>query len=136
MLIDPEGVYDPRLSNDRLLLGLRGTMSEYELSVLRQRSLEAIRQKAKRGELRFCLPVGFCWGLSNRIELDPDLRVQNAIHLVFRKFQELGSARQVLVWHRQEQITVPAVGYSEKNHRVFWKLPLYNTILAHGGHPY
>jgi DNA invertase Pin-like site-specific DNA recombinase len=130
MLIDPEGVYDPRLSNDRLLLGLRGTMSEYELSVLRQRSLEAIRQKAKRGELRFCLPVGFCWGLSNKIEIDPDLRVQNAVHLVFRKFQELGSARQVLLWHRQEQITVPAVGYGEKNHRVFWKLPLYNTILA------
>ncbi len=66
MLIDPEGMYDPRLSNDRLLLGLRGTMSEYELSVLRQRSLEAICQKAKRGELRFCLPVGFCWAFEQQ----------------------------------------------------------------------
>src|SRR5216110_382351 len=67
LLIDPEGVYDPRLSNDRLLLGLRGTMSEFELSVLRQRSLEAIRQKAQRGELRFCLPVGYCWGSAGKI---------------------------------------------------------------------
>jgi len=129
LLIDPEGVYDPRLSNDRLLLGLRGTMSEFELSVLRQRSLEAIRQKAQRGELRFCLPVGYCWGSAGKIERDPDVRVQNAIHLVFRRFQELGSARQVLLWCRQENVTLPAVGYGKENHRIYWKLPLYHTIL-------
>jgi DNA invertase Pin-like site-specific DNA recombinase len=130
VLIDPEGVYDPRLSNDRLLLGLRGTMSEFELSVLRQRSVEAIRQKAQRGELRFCLPVGFCWGARNAIETDPDLRVQNAIHLVFRRFQELGSARQVLLWCREEQITLPTIGYGESAPRIYWKLPLYHTVLA------
>jgi DNA invertase Pin-like site-specific DNA recombinase len=130
VLVDLDGIYDPRLSNDRLLLGLRGTMSEFELSVLRQRSLEAIRQKAARGELRFCLPVGFGWTQNEKIELDPDLRVQNAIHLVFRKFQELGSARQVLLWCRLEQITLPATGYSETNHPIYWKLPLYHTILA------
>jgi DNA invertase Pin-like site-specific DNA recombinase len=130
VLIDPEGVYDPRLSNDRLLLGLRGTMSEFELGLLRQRSFEAIRQKARRGELQFCLPVGFCWGSTNAIELDPDLRVQNAVQLVFRKFQEFGSARQVLLWCREDQITLPAIGYNEKNHNVYWKLPLYHTILA------
>jgi DNA invertase Pin-like site-specific DNA recombinase len=130
LVIDQEGVYDPRLSNDRLLLGLRGTMSEFELSVLRQRSQEAIRQKAQRGELRFCLPVGFCWGPKNTIELDPDQRVQNAIHLVFQKFQELNSARQVLLWYREEQITVPAIGYGNIEHGIYWKLPLYNTILS------
>jgi len=130
VLIDPEGVYDPRLSNDRLLLGLRGTMSEFELSVLRQRSLEAIRQKAQRGELRFCLPAGFGWGLNNAIELDPNMRVQNALHLVFHKFQELGGARQVLLWFRQEQVTLPAIGYDENDHKIYWKLPLYHTILA------
>ncbi len=129
VLIDPEGVYDPRLSNDRLLLGLRGSMSEFELSLLRQRSLEAIRQKARRGELQFCLPAGFCWASNKTIELNPDLRVQNAIHLVFRKFQELGSARQVLRWCREEQITLPAITYNESG-QVCWKLPLYNTILA------
>ena len=130
VLIDPEGVYDPRLSNDRLLLGLRGTMSEFELSVLRQRSLEAIRQKARRGELRFCLPVGFCRGLGDAIEFDPDLRVQNAVRLVFQKFQQHGSARQALLWFREEGVTLPAVGYGDKNRQVYWKPPLYHTVLA------
>jgi DNA invertase Pin-like site-specific DNA recombinase len=130
LLIDPEGIYDPRLSNDRLLLGLRGTMSEFELSILRQRSLEAIRQKASRGELRFCLPIGHSWAPSNKIELDPDQRVQNAIHLVFHKFQELGSARQVLLWCCREQITMPAIGYGEANQQIYWKPPVYHTILA------
>lgn len=130
VLIDAEGIYDPRVINDRLVLGLRGTMSEFELSILRQRSVEAIRQKAKRGELRFALPVGLCWGLAGKIELDPDSRVQNAIRLVFGKFQTLGSARQVLLWCHGEQITLPAVGYSESDHHIFWKPPLYSTILA------
>lgn len=61
VVIDPDGVYDPAIVNDRLLLGLKGTMSEFELNLLRQRSFEAIRQKARRGELRFALPVGYLW---------------------------------------------------------------------------
>ncbi len=130
VLIDPEGVYDPRLSNDRLLLGLRGTMSEFELSVLRQRSLEAIRQKARRGELRFCLPVGFRRGSNDAIEIDPDRRVQNAVHLVFQKFEQRGSARQVLLWFREEKVSLPALGYDSKNPQIYWKPPLYHTILA------
>lgn len=130
VLVDPEGVYDPRLSNDRLLLGLRGTMSEFELSVLRQRSLEAIRQKARRGELRFCLPVGFCRGSNDAIEIDPDQRVQNAVHLVFQKFDQRGSARQVLLWFREEKVSLPALGYDSKNQQIYWKPPLYHTILA------
>jgi DNA invertase Pin-like site-specific DNA recombinase len=130
VLIDAEGIYDPRIINDRLVLGLRGTMSEFELSILRQRSVEAIRQKAKRGELRFALPVGLCWGLGGKIELDPDLRVKNAIRLVFEKFQELGSARQILLWCQAQQVTLPAVGYSESTHHIYWKPPLYSTVLA------
>src|SRR5215472_10070812 len=130
VLIDAEGIYDPRVINDRLVLGLRGTMSEFELSILRQRSVEAIRQKAKRGELRFALPVGLCWGLAGKIELEPDSRVQNAVHLVFGKFQELGSARQVLLWCHAQQITLPSVGYSESTHHIYWKPPRYGTILA------
>src|SRR6266478_1306447 len=79
VVIDPDGIYDPGVVNDRLLLGLKGSMSEYELSLLRQRSLEAIRQKARRGELQFRLPVGYRWTASGKIEVDPDRRVQQAV---------------------------------------------------------
>ena len=96
LVIDPDGVYDPRLVNDRLLLGLKGTMSEYELSLLRQRGLAARDAKAGRGEFQFTLPPGYCWGGSGRIEIDPDERVVGAIRLVFEKFRELGSARQCI----------------------------------------
>jgi DNA invertase Pin-like site-specific DNA recombinase len=130
VLIDAEGIYDPRVINDRLVLGLRGTMSEFELSILRQRSVEAIRQKAKRGELRFKLPVGLCWGVAGKIDLDPDVRVQNALHLLFRKFQEVESARKVLLWFQAQQITIPAVGSGESTPHIYWKRPRYSRILA------
>jgi DNA invertase Pin-like site-specific DNA recombinase len=130
VVTDPDGVYDPALVNDRLLLGLKGTMSEFELNLLRQRSFEAIRQKAGRGELRLLLPVGLVWTTSGRIELDPDRRVQQAIHLVFRKMAELGSARQVLLWFRQEQIALPALPRDPGEPKLVWKLPVYHSILG------
>jgi DNA invertase Pin-like site-specific DNA recombinase len=128
VVIDPDGVYDPGLLNDRLLLGLKGTMSEFELNLLRQRSLEAIRQKARRGELRFRVPVGFHWTQQGKVELDPDRRVQNAVHLVFTKMTELGSARQVLLWFRGEKTPLPALVVDSPGHDIVWKLPVYNTI--------
>jgi DNA invertase Pin-like site-specific DNA recombinase len=127
VVIDPDGIYDPTFINDRLLLGLKGTMSEFELNLLRQRSLEAIRQKARRGELRFHLPIGFIWSESGKVEMDPDRRVQQAISLVFAKMTELGSMRQVLLWFRHEKVCLPAK-VEGPGHHVIWKLPVYNTI--------
>ena len=128
VVVDPDGIYDPSIINDRLLLGLKGTMSEFELNLLRQRSLEAIRQKAKRGELQFCLPVGFCWTLAGKIEMDPDRRVQQALQLVFTKMTELGSMRQVLLWFRQRKMCLPSI-VDRPGEKAVWKLPVYNTIL-------
>jgi hypothetical protein len=81
LVVDPEGAYDPRIVNDRLLLGLKGTMSEYELSLMRQRGLAARDSKARRGEFRFMLPRGFCWGEAGKIEIDPDEHVQEAVRM-------------------------------------------------------
>jgi DNA invertase Pin-like site-specific DNA recombinase len=129
LVIDAEAVYDPRLSNDRLLLGLKGTMNEYELSLLQQRTQEAIRQKAQRGELQFCLPVGLIWA-AGKIELDPDERVRRALSLVFEKFAELGSARQVQMWLLREKISLPAWIDQGIGRQTHFQLPLYSAVLS------
>jgi len=128
VVIDPVGIYDPGIINDRLLLGLKGTMSEFELNLLRQRSLEAIRQKASRGELQFLLPVGLCWDPNGKVDKDPDRRVQQAIQLVFTKMTELGSIRQVLLWFRRKAVCLPALPRDPGEPRMIWKVPIYNTV--------
>jgi len=133
LLIDEDGMYDPRLVNDRLLLGMKGTLSEMELSLLRQRSVEALKSKAKRGELFLHAPIGYLKAGRDRVEKDPDLRVQEAINLVFRKFTEFQSIRQVHLWLRQEQIVLPAINFGSSDvgsaeQRVVWKLPVYNSL--------
>ena len=89
IIVDEDGVYDPASPNDRLLLGMKGTMSEMELSVFRQRSIEAMKQKARRGELFLTVAVGYVKTGRDLIEKDPDRRVQEAIGLVFRRYAEL-----------------------------------------------
>ena len=129
LVIDPDGVYDPRLMNDRLLLGLKGTMSEYELSLLRQRGLAARDTKAGRGALRFTLPPGFCWSEDGRIELDPDERVREVIRLLFEKFRELGSARQVFLWAREASLSLPVAERNCTVRRIAWRAPAYHSVV-------
>jgi DNA invertase Pin-like site-specific DNA recombinase len=128
IIVDEDGIYDPRHPNDRLLLGMKGTMSELELSLFRQRSQEALKQKARRGALFLRVAVGYVKIGRDRIEKDPDRRVQDALHLVFSKFAEFESVRQVHVWLREEGIELPAKSHDEEGRCIVWKLPLYNTV--------
>src|SRR5271167_2304326 len=98
VLVDQETIYAPRAGNDRLLLGLKGSLNEYELDLLRQRAVAARRAKALRGEFLAVVPIGFLKTEQGAYEIDPDRRVQEAIRLAFAKMLELGSVRQVLHW--------------------------------------
>src|SRR5262245_43257643 len=105
---DADGVYHPALFNDRLLLGLKGTMSEAELHIIRARLDGGIRNKAARGELRRGLPVGLVWGEQDgEVLLHPDEAVTGVIRTVFERFAELGSARRVWLWFRSEGLSFP-----------------------------
>jgi DNA invertase Pin-like site-specific DNA recombinase len=125
VLIDQETVYAPRASNDRLLLGLKGSLNEYELDLLRQRSLEARRAKAKRGELVVIAPVGYRKAEDRRLEKDPDRRVQEAIRVVFEQFERIGSVRQTLLWFHEHRLQLPA---TTPRGETRWKRPTYGTV--------
>src|ERR1700739_2677964 len=128
LIVDEDGIYDPRHPNDRLLLGMKGTMSELELSMFRQRSQEALKQKARRGALVLGVAAGYVKIGRDRIEKNPDKRVQDALQLVFTKFAELQSARQVHILLRDDGIELPVKSRQGEAHGVVWRLPAYNIV--------
>jgi DNA invertase Pin-like site-specific DNA recombinase len=123
---DADGLYHPGSFNDRLLLGLKGTMSEAELHVLRARLEGGIRNKAARGELRKALPIGLVWGEEEgEILIDPDEAIRGAIQTIFDRFAELGSVRQVWLWLRREGVQFPLRRWQTE---LRWVTPTYHQI--------
>jgi len=127
---DSDGVYHPALFNDRLLLGLKGTMSEAELHIIRARLDGGIRNKAARGELCRGLPVGFVWGEQDgEVLFHPDEAVTGAIRTVFESFAELGSARRVWLWFRSEGLSLPLqMNAAGMPGPIRWVAPTYHAI--------
>jgi DNA invertase Pin-like site-specific DNA recombinase len=128
LVIDHDGVYDPRLLNDRLLLGLKGTMSEFELGLFRQRAHEALRQMTARGEVFKQVPVGYLRTDERGCEMIADRQVQEAIRGVFAKFREVGSARQVYLWYLHEDLPLPSLKPLAKE--ILWEIPTYARVQA------
>lgn len=129
VLIDDDGVYDPRQLNDRLLLGLKGSLAEFELGLMRQRARESLEQKIKRGHAVWRPPVGFVRNEDMRLEMIPDRQVQDAIRGVFRKFRQLGSARQTMLWYCTENVPLPETKPGKENREIQWRLPNRMRIL-------
>jgi DNA invertase Pin-like site-specific DNA recombinase len=124
---DSDGIYHPGLFNDRLVLGLKGTMSEAELHVLRARLLGGIRNKAARGELHRGLPVGLVRGdADGEVLLHPDESVVAAIRAVFERFAEMGSARRVWLWFRAQSLRFPLQSNTLEDVR--WVAPTYTKV--------
>jgi DNA invertase Pin-like site-specific DNA recombinase len=129
IVVDAEGVYDPRLLNDRMLLGLKGTMSEFEIGILRQRAQEAYRGKVQRGEVMTLVPIGYERCGAGGIEKTPDRQIQEAVSSLFQRFETMGTLRQALLWYHQEEITFPRRRRAHGVTTVQWRLPDYQQLL-------
>lgn len=126
LIIDEDGCYNPSDFNDQLLLGLKGTMSQAELHFIRVRLLGGKVNKAKKGELRFPLPVGFCYNEHNQVTFDVDEQVRNVLYLLFKVFKEKGSAYGVTHYFGQNKISFPKRAYGG-----IWKGKLVWGPLTH-----
>jgi DNA invertase Pin-like site-specific DNA recombinase len=129
LVIDEDGVYDPCLVNDRLLLGLKGSMAEFELGLMRQRAREALLQMIGRGLVLWEVPVGYIRTENHGLEMIPHRQVQQAVRGVFAKFRAMGSARQVFLWYCQEQVPLPHVKPGTGGNGIIWRIPVYNHII-------
>jgi DNA invertase Pin-like site-specific DNA recombinase len=128
LIADQDGIYHPGAPNDRMVLGLKGTMSEVEINLIKQRMLEGAKNKAKRGELIYRLPIGLIKTEDNKIEKNPNERICKTIEQVFIKFRETQSVRQAFLWFIQENITFPVTKYGKFGKERIWKTPIYGTI--------
>jgi DNA invertase Pin-like site-specific DNA recombinase len=129
-VIDLDGIYDPCRPNDRLLLGMKGSISEFELGVIRARMLDAARAKARRGELRISVPIGYLWHREIGLGFDPDQRIQEVIRLIFARFRQLGSARQVLLSMIAEGIHFPRPSDGKKLIAFDWTPVRYRNVIS------
>jgi len=129
LVVDDDGIYDPKHINDRLLLGLKGSMSEFELAIFRQRARESMERVVARGEVVMQVPIGY-ERIGRRMEITPDEQVQQAVRTIFDKFRELGSARQVVLWFRQEGLKAPYHKREEDGVVEAWRDPIYSQILS------
>jgi DNA invertase Pin-like site-specific DNA recombinase len=121
LILDQDGVYDPAHFNDRLLLGLKGTMSEAELHVLKARLRGGLLNKARRGELEMRLPIGFVHGPQGRVRLDPDVRIQDSVRQLLRTFQRTGSATATVKAFREQGLRFPRRALTgPRNGEVLW----------------
>jgi DNA invertase Pin-like site-specific DNA recombinase len=131
LIADNDGIYDPRLYNDRLLLGLKGTLSEAELHLLRQRLDAGRMNQVKRGAYRQRLPSGYIRLPDGRVVQDPDGQVQHAIEMVFKKFRELGSVNKVIRYLRRNQVLLPRRQTNgPQANQVVWKVASGAAVMA------
>src|SRR5256886_6118668 len=136
LIADLDGIYDPGQYNDRLLLGLKGTMSEAELHILKQRMHQGRLSKAQRGELQFALPIGYIWSPTGEIQFDPDEQVQQVVRLIFRTFEELGTLGRLVRYLAQHQIQLGVrVREGPGKGELVWRRPNRVTLQMMLKHP-
>ena len=129
-VIDLDGIYDPCRPNDRLLLGMKGSISEFELGVIRARMVDAARAKARRGELRISVPIGYIWHRDIGLGLDPDIRLQQVIRLVFDRFRQHGSARQTHLSLVAEGVVFPRPSGAARLTSFDWTPIRYRNVIG------
>ena len=127
LVADTEQIYNLDFPNDRMVLGIKGTVSELELSILKTRMKQGSNEKAKRGELKINLPSGYCYDHEDKIVTDPDVRVRKAINLLFSKFRVHTSVRQLALWYIENNISFPVRRIGRQN-SIVWELPKYGNL--------
>jgi DNA invertase Pin-like site-specific DNA recombinase len=128
LLGDAEQVYDLKLMDDQLVLGIKGTLSVVELNVLKLRLVQGMEAKARRGELFKRIPPGFTRDGDDKVAMDPDQRVQEAIGLLFRKFRETRSIRQTFLWFQGEGVELPVNRLARGPQRIQWRVPTHSFV--------